>query len=78
YGYAQVLDGTWDHYQSQTCNWTAWRANFADASDFIGWYHYQNSVETGIPRNDAYNLDLVYDAGPTGDKRGEWRSNGQL
>ncbi|MGO8654534.1 transglycosylase SLT domain-containing protein, partial [Rhizobium ruizarguesonis] len=49
YGYSQALDGTWDHYQSQTGNWTARRANFADAIDFIGWYHYQNSVETGIP-----------------------------
>ncbi|MGO7422392.1 hypothetical protein ACCT09_21485, partial [Rhizobium ruizarguesonis] len=78
YGYSQALDGTWNHYQSQTGNWTARRANFADAIDFIGWYHYQNSVETGIPLNDAYNLYLAYYSGPTGYKRGDWRSNGQL
>ncbi|MFB2604338.1 hypothetical protein ACE04B_20420, partial [Rhizobium phaseoli] len=51
---------------------------FTDAIDFIGWYHYQNSVETGIPLNDAYNLYLAYYSGPTGYKRGDWRANGQL
>ena len=78
YGYSQALDGTWDHYQSQTGNWAARRTNFTDAIDFIGWYHYQNSVEIGIPLNDAYNLYLAYYSGPTGYKRGDWRSNGQL
>ncbi|OWO96747.1 hypothetical protein B5E41_00155 [Rhizobium esperanzae] len=78
YGYSQALDGTWDHYQSQTGNWAARRTNFTDAIDFIGWYHYQNSVDTGIPLNDAFNLYLAYYSGPTGYKRGDWRSNGQL
>ncbi|MFP3542915.1 transglycosylase SLT domain-containing protein [Rhizobium sp. SIMBA_035] len=78
YGYSQALDGTWSHYQSETGNWTGRRTNFADAIDFIAWYHYSNSQATGIQRNDAYNLYLAYYSGPTGYKRGDWRSNGQL
>ncbi len=78
YGYSQALDGTWDHYQSETANWTARRTNFADAVDFVAWYHYSNSQATGIQLNDAYSLYLAYYSGPTGYKRGDWRSNAQL
>ncbi|TCL75534.1 transglycosylase SLT domain-containing protein [Rhizobium sp. BK251] len=78
YGYSQALDGTWDHYQTATGNWSGRRSNFSDAIDFIGWYHYSNSQATGIPLNDAYSLYLAYYSGPTGYKRGDWRSNAQL
>jgi len=78
YGYSQALDGTWDHYQSATGSWAARRTNFADAIDFIGWYHSQNGQMTGIPLNDAYNLYLAYYSGPKGYARGDWRSNAQL
>ncbi|TDW36986.1 hypothetical protein EV128_101458 [Rhizobium azibense] len=78
YGYSQALDGTWDHYQSATGNWAARRTNFADAIDFIGWYHYSNSQATGIQLNDAYRLYIAYYSGPKGYKRGDWRSNAQL
>jgi hypothetical protein len=78
YGYSQALDGTWSHYQSETGNWAASRTNFSDAVDFIGWYHYSNSQATGVPLNDAYSLYLAYYSGPTGYKRGDWRSNAQL
>jgi hypothetical protein len=78
YGYSQALDGTWDHYQSATGSWAARRTNFADAIDFIGWYHSQNSQALGIAPNDAYNLYLAYYSGPKGYQRGDWRSNDQL
>ncbi|KQV84020.1 transglycosylase SLT domain-containing protein [Rhizobium sp. Root1220] len=78
YGYSQALDGTWDHYQSATGNWAARRTNFADAIDFIGWYHAQNGQVTGIQLNDAYSLYLAYYSGPKGYMRGDWRSNAQL
>ena len=38
YGYTQALDITWDNYIQCTGNYGASRKNFADASDFIGWY----------------------------------------
>ncbi|WP_112942834.1 MULTISPECIES: transglycosylase SLT domain-containing protein [unclassified Rhizobium] len=78
YGYSQALNGTWDHYQSATGNWSARRTNFSDAIDFIGWYHWQNSQTTGIQLNDAYSLYLAYYSGPKGYMRGDWRSNAQL
>jgi hypothetical protein len=78
YGYSQALDGTWDHYQSATGNWAARRTNFADAIDFIGWYHSQNSQVSGIALNDAYGLYIAYYSGPKGYMRGDWRSNAQL
>ena len=78
YVYSQALNGTWDHYQSATGNWSARRTNFSDAIDFIGWYHWQNSQTTGIQLNDAYSLYLAYYSGPKGYMRGDWRSNAQL
>jgi hypothetical protein len=78
YGYSQALNGTWDHYQSATGNWSARRTNFSDAIDFIGWYHWQNSQTTGIQLNDAYSLYLAYYSGPKGYMRGDWHSNAQL
>ncbi|WP_337271345.1 transglycosylase SLT domain-containing protein [Oryzifoliimicrobium ureilyticus] len=78
YGYSQALNGTWDHYRAATGNWNARRSNFYDAVDFIGWYHAQNSLKTGIPRNDAYSLYLAYYSGPRGYLNGSWRSDAGL
>jgi hypothetical protein len=75
YGYSQALDGTWDKYQRETGNWSARRADFADAIDFIGWYHYQTHLQTGIPLNDPYRLYLAYYSGPKGYLQGAWRSS---
>ena len=38
FGYAQVIDPTWDWYKKKTGNFNASRANFGDVTDFIGWY----------------------------------------
>lgn len=78
YGYSQALDGTWDKYQRETGHWSARRTNFADAIDFIGWYHQQSHLQLGIPLNDAYSLYLAYYVGPKGYVQGSWRGNAGL
>ncbi|MDS1135672.1 transglycosylase SLT domain-containing protein [Nitratireductor indicus] len=75
YGYSQALDGTWERYKRETGNWSARRSSFADAVNFVGWYHYTSNQTNGIPLNDAYNLYLAYYAGHAGYSRGVWRSN---
>ncbi|MBO3761934.1 transglycosylase SLT domain-containing protein [Ciceribacter sp. L1K22] len=73
YGYSQALDGTWDSYQKQTGRWGARRTNFADAVQFIGWYHQQSHIKNGIAYNDPYNLYLAYHSGHVGYSRGAYR-----
>ena len=75
YGYSQALDGTWDKYKRETGNWTASRTNFGDAIDFVGWYHYQTRLQTGIALNNSYDLYLAYYSGPKGYLQGSWRGN---
>jgi len=69
YGYAQVLDGTWDWYIKSTGNWGADRDDFDDATDFIGWYGNMAHQKLGISKWDAYNLYLAYHEGMGGWKR---------
>jgi len=66
YGYAQVLDGTWGWYKEDTGNSDAKRDNFADASDFIGWYITTNSRKLGISRSDTVSQYLAYHEGYKG------------
>jgi len=73
-GYAQALDGTWDEYKSSTQNRGATRDNFADATDFIGWYTSRSSRAANIGINDARSQYLAYHEGPGGFSRGSWRS----
>ena len=75
FGYSQALDGTWDEYRRASGNRLASRTNFADAVDFVGWYHRRSHEQNGIALNDAYNLYLSYYAGHAGFRRGVWRSN---
>ena len=74
YGYSQALDGTWSSYQRQTGRWAARRTNFADAIQFIGWYHQQSHIKNNIDYNDPYNLYLAYHSGHVGYTRGAYRS----
>ncbi|MHC5306298.1 transglycosylase SLT domain-containing protein [Bartonella sp. LJL80] len=60
YGYSQALNGTWDHYVRATGNRGAKRTNFADAADFIGWYHRESVRRNGVSPNNAYALYLNY------------------
>jgi hypothetical protein len=78
YGYSQALDGTWSQYQRETGNFASRRTNFADAVDFVGWYHAKTADTYGVARNDTFNLYLAYYSGWTGYKRGDWRSNAAI
>lgn len=75
YGYSQALDGTWSQYRRETGNFTASRTNFADAVDFVGWYHTKTVDTYGVARDDTYNLYLAYYMGWGAYKRGDWRGN---
>lgn len=78
YGYSQALDGTWAQYRRETGSGGARRGNFADAVDFVGWYHAKTAENHGVARNDAYHLYLAYYSGWTGFKRGGWRNDATL
>lgn len=69
YGYAQALDGTWNQYLTSTDNSGADRDEFADASDFIGWYCDVSADRLGVSKWDAKNLYLAYHEGHGGFRR---------
>ena len=69
FGYAQVTNPTWDWYKTKTGNKNASRANFADVTDFIGWYTTQSEKLVGISKNDFYNQYLAYHEGQGGWKK---------
>lgn len=72
YGYAQALDGTWDEYVERQKRWFASREDFADAVDFIGWYHYGTTRELGMRPDDTLNLYLAYHEGRAGFARNSY------
>ncbi|MBP7000561.1 lytic transglycosylase [Amaricoccus sp.] len=74
YGYAQAIDGTWDWYMRDTGRRGADRDDFADASDFIGWYMNLNQRLNGVSTRDAYNQYLAYHEGKAGYARGSYRN----
>jgi hypothetical protein len=78
YGYAQALDGTWDDYRRDTGRRGADRDDFADASDFIGWYMHGAARVNGVPLHDAYNQYLAYHEGKAGYARGSYRRKAWL
>jgi hypothetical protein len=69
YGYAQVIDETWDDYLDKAGSWGADRDEFADAADFIGWYGNISHSRLGISKGDAKNLYLAYHEGHGGYQR---------
>ena len=73
FGYAQVLDETWDVYRRDTGNGGADRDEFDDAIDFVGWYHDRSAKKLGIPRDDTYKLYLAYHEGHGGYSRGTFK-----
>jgi hypothetical protein len=78
YGYAQAIDGTWDWYLRDTGRRRADRTDFADASDFIGWYMNLNTRINGVSTRDAYNQYLAYHEGKAGYARGSYRAKSWL
>ncbi|MGR3678265.1 MAG: transglycosylase SLT domain-containing protein [Paracoccaceae bacterium] len=73
YGYAQALDGTWDHYRKATGRRGGKRDRIRDATDFMGWYMNRSKDKNGIPLNDARRQYLAYHEGHTGYARGSYR-----
>lgn len=73
-GFTQALDSTWDEYTSSTGRRSAARNNFADATDFIGWYTSRSSRAANIGITNARAQYLAYHEGAGGFSRGTWRS----
>ena len=78
YGYAQVINGTWESYQRSTGNYGADRTRFADAVDFVGWYNRVAVQKNGVGINDAYALYLNYHEGTGGYAKGTYKKKPAL
>jgi len=72
YGYAQAKDEVWAEYVDRQNRWFASRGDFADAIDFIGWYHQGSAQALGIRPDDMRNLYLAYNEGRGGFSRGSY------
>ena len=66
YGYSQALDGTWSQYKQETGRSGARRSDFADAVDFVGWYHAKTAELHGIARRRCLQISIwrIISAGP--------------
>lgn len=73
YGYAQVLDQTWEWYKDKTGNSWADRNEFDDAIDFVGWYGDLSHKTLGISKWDAEKQYLAYHEGHGGYKRKSYK-----
>ena len=78
YGYAQVLDSTWEWYQRKSGNRGADRDDFGDAIDFVGWYTSLSQQQLGISKWDPYNQYLAYHEGHGGYARGSYNQKAWL
>ncbi|MGV6827636.1 MAG: transglycosylase SLT domain-containing protein [bacterium] len=78
YGYPQAKDDTWDWYIEKTGNRGADRDDFADATDFVGWYTNYSQQTLGISKWDAYNQYLAYHEGHGGYQRGSYNKKSWL
>ncbi len=73
YGFGQVKDETWKWYESKNNTIGAFRDDFADVVDFIGWYVSLHSKQLKIAKNDVYNQYLAYHEGGGGFKKGSYK-----
>jgi len=78
YGYAQVLDGTWQEYKEETNFDHAVRTSFSDSAEFIGWYMAQTRQRIGIPLDDVAGHYLAYHQGHVGYRSARWKDNPKL
>jgi hypothetical protein len=78
YGYGQILDATWDHYVESSGSFFSDRDDFADVTDFIGWYGSLGERRYGIPKTDPFAFYLAYHEGHTGYVRGTYKRNARL
>jgi hypothetical protein len=73
YGYAQVVDPTWKHYQRATGRYDADRHHFDDAINFIGWYSTQVKRRAKVSPSNPKALYLAYHEGIGGYMRGTYK-----
>ncbi|MEQ1636963.1 MAG: hypothetical protein ABL903_09725 [Methylococcales bacterium] len=78
FGYAQAKDETWAHFLTHSHRVSAERDNFADASDFIGWYCNLSFQKLHLSKWDASNLYLAYHEGHGGFARQTYRQKDWL
>ena len=78
YGYAQVLDGTWERYEKSNNRRFARRTKFSDSVDFIGWYVNETLKINGISRNDVYHQYLAYHQGHKGFSTKKYKKSSAL
>jgi hypothetical protein len=78
FGYAQAKDETWDHFLSHSHRFSGDRDNFADATDFIGWYCDLSNQKLHLSKWDANNLYLAYHEGHGGYQRHSFLSKSWL
>ena len=78
FGYAQVIDSTWEDYQKKTGNRFSSRTNFSDSVDFIGWYANETTRKLNVPPGDVFNQYLAYHQGHRGYKRGDYKKKPNL
>ena len=78
YGYGQILDATWDRYVESSGSFFSDRDDFADVTDFIGWYGSIGERRYGIPRTDPYAFYLAYHEGHAGYTRGSYKRKRKL
>lgn len=74
YGYAQVINQTWDIYKTETSNFDADRTDFGDAVDFVGWYVHRIHYKLHIHPKNAYAAYLAYHEGIINYQRGSYKS----
>ncbi|MBL4783736.1 MAG: hypothetical protein JKX92_15995 [Porticoccaceae bacterium] len=72
YGYGQAQDSTWDWYIKSTGHSGADRDDFADVTDFIGWYTNVTQKKLGVSKWDAEKQYLAYHEGHGGYSRGTY------
>jgi len=73
YGYAQIIDETWEWYKKENGIWFASRDDFGDVADFIGWYGTISHRTLGIAKSDAERQYLAYHEGHGGYRRKTYR-----
>lgn len=78
FGYGQILDATWDRYVETRGSFFSDRDDFADVTDFIGWYGSIGERKYGIPKNDPVAFYLAYHEGHAGYVRGTYKRNAKL
>ena len=78
YGYGQILDATWDRYVETSGSFFSDRDDFADVTDFIGWYGSIGERKYGIAKTAPYAFYLAYHEGHAGYVRGSYKRNSKL